>query len=884
MARNDLPTGTVTFLFSDIEGSTRLLGQLGERYGEVLEDHHRLLREAFTRAGGVEVVTEGDAFFVAFPVATNAVTAAVDAQRALAEHDWPSDGPVRVRMGIHTGEGTIGADSYVGLDVHRAARISAAGHGGQILVSEATRVLAASGLSGSVSFRDLGEHRLRDIPDPEHLYQVVARGLHEEFPPPRTLDAKPGNLPEQLTSFVGRRREVEEVKDLLLRSRLLTLTGPGGTGKTRLSMRVAAELREEHRDGTYFVGLAPLFDGSLVAPTMARTMGLREEPGRRAVDTLIEHLRTADALLVLDNFEQVLGAAHEVAELLAETERLRLLVTSRERLNIVGEREYGVPPLALPDHRHLPALEALTQYEAVALFVERGRAVRPAFAVTNENAPAVAEICARLDGLPLAIELAAAWVKVLSPGAILGRLGHRLGLLSGGARDRPARQQTLRDAIAWSYDLLEYPDRQFFARLAVFVGGATLESIESVCSGGEGFDALDHVASLVNKSLLRQIEAAHGEPRFFMLETIREFALEQLVESDEHERICRRHAEHFLEIAEASAPDLFGPKQADLLDALEHEHDNFRAALTWAAGASEVRMSLRLGAALWRFWQMRGHLREGAERLAALVAIPRAEDEPDALALALEAAGGVSYWMGRWDEAKEYWARCLEIRRALGEPLAVAEALYNLSFAYTVPPPPWRDPERARELNEEAMALFREHGDHRGLAKTLWALSNVHQVTLRWAESRDASREALELFLELDDRFGAGWCYHGIGVAAAELGDFGEARRALSDGLNLFVRVGDVTGIAMLLGDFAMLEGQRGECERASRLHGASLTAEQLSGQGLVSNLADFFPGLLDSIRGGLSEEEHGRLVDEGRAMSTEEAVRYALGGSVVPS
>ncbi len=635
MPNADLPAGTVTFLFTDIEGSTRLLGQLGDRYSGVLEDHHRLLRDVLVRAGGIEVGTDGDAFFVVFPRASKAVAAAVEAQRALASHPWPADGRVRVRMGLHTGEGTLGGDSYVGLDVHRAARIAACGHGGQIVASDATRALFGSAPAEGISFRDLGEHRLKDLPAPEHLFQIVADGLESEFPPLRTMDARRGNLPQQLTTFVGRRREVEGIEAALAESRLLTLTGPGGTGKTRLSLQVAGEVRDAYPDGAYFVPLAPISDPALVVPTIGQALGVREDPGRTPVETVTAELRDKQVLLVLDNFEQIVGAAGDVGQILAAAPALQVIVTSREALQLHGEREYPVPPLALPDPLHLPPLEQLSHYEAVALFIDRARAVKPAFEVTSANAPAVAELCARLDGLPLAIELAAARMKVLAPDAILKRLEHRLSLLSGGARDLPARQQTLRDAIAWSYDLLEQDERTFFVRLSAFLGGATLEAIEVVATEGLGFDAFDGVASLVNKSLLRQGETEHGETRFFMLMTIHEYAMEMLAGLPEAAAVRRRHAEHFLAIAEDAAPELFGPKQADLLDSLEHEHDNFRAALAWAMDAGEPSLALRLGAALWRFWQMRGHLREAAERLEALVADARAADHPAALTSAL---------------------------------------------------------------------------------------------------------------------------------------------------------------------------------------------------------------------------------------------------------
>ena len=481
----ELLTGTVTFFFSDIEGSTRLLRANPEGWPALLARHQDLLRAAFAATGGNEVGTEGDSFFVAFPTAPAAIAAAVEAQRALAAEPWPDDGEVLVRIGLHTGEASLSAKTYVGLHVHRASRIASVGHGGQVLLSDATRSLALEALPAGVGLRDLGEHRLKDLEHPERLWQLVIDGLQNEFPAVSSLDATPNNLPTRLTTFLGREAEIEGIGSLLAESRLLTLTGPGGTGKTRLSLEVAGRALRHYPDGVWFVELAPISDPELVLSTIAQTIGLPERGGRPPIDRLVDFLGTRRTLIVLDNFEQVLGAGASVNQLLTACPNLSVLTSSRSALQVSGEQEYPVPPLDLPDPANLPPLSQLSQYEAVALFIERARAVKPGFEVTNENAPAVAEICVRLDGLPLAIELAAARIRVLTPQAMLGRIGDRLGLLSAGARDLPARQQTLRSAIAWSHDMLDETDRAIFACLAVFVGGAGLEVIESVC-GGEG--------------------------------------------------------------------------------------------------------------------------------------------------------------------------------------------------------------------------------------------------------------------------------------------------------------------------------------------------------------------------------------------------------------
>ena len=488
---------------------------------------------------------------------------------------------MRVRMALHTGAAEEQGGDYFGPPLNRVARLLSAAHGGQVLLSLPTQELVRDVLPLDSELRDLGEHRLKDLARPERGYQLVAPDLPADFPSLRTLESRPNNLPMQPTLLVGREREVEDVRGRLLAPevRLLTLTGPGGTGKSRLALQSAADLIEEFEDGVFFVALATLTDHTLVTSSVAQVLGVRESGDQPLLEGIKDYLQDKRLLLVLDNFEQVLEAAPQAGEILSAAPRLKVLATSRIPLGIYGEREYAVPPLAIPDPKRLPTLEVLSQYEAVRLFIERAEATKAGFEITSENAPAVAEICARLDGLPLAIELAAARIKLLPPSSILARLTNRLKLLTGGARDLPERQRTLRGAIEWSHTLLDEGEKSLFARMAIFSGGRTLEAIEAVCDaqGDLPMDAFDGVSSLVDKSLLRQEEGPEGEPRFMMLETIHEYAREKLRESGEAEEIGHAHARHFLGLAEEA--ELTGPEQAWWLERLEAEHDNLRTTL-----------------------------------------------------------------------------------------------------------------------------------------------------------------------------------------------------------------------------------------------------------------------------------------------------------------
>ena len=812
-----LPGGTVTLLFTDIEGSTSLLQQLGERYTQVLGECRRLLRAAFHRWHGYEVDTQGDSFFVAFARATDALEASVDAQRALARHAWPAGVSVRVRMGLHTGEPQLSAEGYVGLDVHRVARIMSAGHGGQVLLSQATRALVELDLPEGVSLRDLGAHRLKDLQHPSHLFQLVIAGLPADFPPLKTLDTHPNNLPVQPTPFIGREQEVAAVAHLLRREevRLLTLTGPGGIGKTRMALQVAAELSEEFPDGVYFVNLAPIRDPGFVVPTIAQVLDVKEIAWQPLLDLLKAVLREQQLMLLLDNFEQVVGAAIQVAGLLAACPQLKVLVTSRMVLHVQAEQEFTVPPLAVPEPRHLPDLVALSQYEALALFLSRAQTVKPEFQLSNANARSVAEICRHLDGLPLAIELAAARLKLLPPQALLARLGQRLAVLTSGARDAPARQQTLRNTIAWSYHLLNGEEQRLFRRLSVFVGGCTLQALEAIGAAldGEAGRVFEGVASLLDQSLLQQTEQDGEEPRLVMLETIREFGLEVLEASGEMKTTQHAHAGYYLALAEESEPELGGPRQVMWLERLEREHDNLRAAMQWSLEQGErgksMELALLLGGVLQRFWQVRGLFSEGRSFLKR--ALAASEEVVSAVrAKALHAAANLALTQGDYDQLEALCEESLTLFRELGDKQGIA---HNLSLLGRVAF------ERGnitttRVLFEESLALFREVGDKENIAWSLFSLAWLSSEQGEDASARLLYEESLTMHRELGNE---------VGIATALLhlardrfwyqSDPITARSLLEEGLTRFREVGDKQGIAdsfYFLGQLVLSQGDAG--------------------------------------------------------------------------
>ena len=909
------PTGTLTFLFTDIEGSTRLWEHDAPAMQAALARHDELLKLAIEEHGGYVFKTVGDAFCCAFTTATEALDAALEVQRTLFGEEWQETDPLRVRMALHTGASQERDGDYFGPPVNRVARLLSAGHGGQVLLSLPTQELVRDQLPGETSLRDFGEVRLKDLFRPERVFQLVSPDLPSEFPPLRTLEAYRNNLPLQPTPLVGREREVGEILDQVRSEevRLLTLTGPGGTGKTRLALQSGADLLEGFDDGVFFIALATITEPAQVPSAIAGPLGVKESAEQPLVETLKSYLHHKHLLLVLDNFEQVLEGAPVVAELLAACAKLKVLATSRIPLRLYGEQEYPVPPLAVPDPSDLPPLKVLTQHEAVTLFVERARAIKPEFAVTNESARAVAEICARLDGLPLAIELAAARVRVLPPQKMLQRLGDRLKLLRGGARDLPARQQTLRGTTDWSYDLLEEDEKTLFGRLSVFAGGRTLEAIEEICDPEADLDALEGVESLVEKSLLRQ-EGSGGAPRFVMLETVHEYAREKLQESGEAEEVKKHHAEYFLALAEESESGLRGPEAATWLERLEVEHDNLRAALSWslAQEEKEVELGLRLAGALWQFWYLRGYYSEGrrwlenalakdwrssAARVKALKAVgwladdqgdidravaaaeeglrlsAEAEIQKGAAAPFLRILGSAAYVRGDYERARQLFEESLALSQEVGDERGLASSLHQLGNVLSDK----GDYQRAKAIYEEGLVQFRGLGDTAALARYLVSMGAEYLLQGDHERGARLNEEATELYRRLGSKGGLQYALDNLGWAALMCGDHERAKSLHEESLALCKAQGDKLVASESLEGLACAAGVEGEVERAARLFGAGEALRQTVGYQHTSRERALREPYLAVARSRMQEAAWQKACTEGRAMTLEEAISYAL-------
>ena len=858
-----------TFLFTDIEGSTRLWEEQAQRMAGALARHDALARNAVEGRRGRVVKTTGDGVHAVFDDPADAVAAAVDLQRALASERSTADITLRVRCGLHAGTAEQRGNDFFGSSVNRAARIMSAAHGGQVLMSQAVADLVGTALPAGVTLRDLGVARLRDLASPERLYQVVHADLRTQFPPLRSLEATPNNLPVQVTTFIGRDRERADIAVLLHRTRLLTVTGTGGLGKTRLSLHAAAEAVDDFPDGVWLVELAALTDPRLVTQAIASVLGVKEESDRSIAEALLRHCADRKLLLVLDNCEHLIGACADAASLLLRAgPHVRILATSRERLNIAGEVTYALAPLRAADPSERPALPAIEGADAVRLFVERACAVEPSFRVTEDNAADIAEICFRLDGIPLAIELAAARTRAVPIRTIAARLDDRFRLLASGDRAALPRQQTLRALIDWSYELLPQAERTLFGRLSVFAGGFTLEAAEGVAEGGgvAATDVLELLAQLVEKSL---VALDVNATRYRMLETVREYAAQRLAASGEATSIRDRHLRHYLDLAERASPELFGPAQRQWLDRLDAERENLLAANAWCASAADgVELGLRF-LALKFYWIHRGlpglGLRLGVEALArapaGVASVLRCR--------ALFDVGQIACYMGRYHDGQRYLEESLAIARALGNRARIASALLPLAMACLGQ----GDASAAQRHLEEALALVRVDGSKHDLASALNAMAQVHRTQNQLDKAVPLYEQVLALARETGDRETTAIGLLNLAMALIGREALERAPSILLEALDIAQDIRSRPAAQSVLEVSAGLAAAERDWKHSARLFGAAEAAGEATG--LRRDPADeaFLAPLVARARDALGKVAFDAAEREGRAMSYDEAL-----------
>jgi predicted ATPase/class 3 adenylate cyclase len=865
-------SAVTTFLFTDIEGSTRLWEQEPERMSVALAGHDALARAAIERHGGIVVKTTGDGIHAAFDDPVDALCATIDLQRAVADADATGGIGLSLRCGLHAGVVERRDNDYFGRAVNRAARIMTAAHGGQVLLSQAVATLVGERLPDAVALRDLGAVRLRDLADHEHLFQVLHPQLRADFPALRTLEATPNNLPQRVTSFIGRERELAEARKLLEGARLLTLTGPGGIGKTRLSLQLAADVTESFPDGLWFVELAAISDARLVPQAVASALGVKEEAGRPVAEAVVRHVKELRTLLILDNCEHLVAACAELAaQLLRSSSHLKILTSSREHLNIAGESVYTVPGLSVPGIDHKSSFEGIPPYEAMHLFIDRAVAAYPAYRTTDQNTLAIADICRRLDGIPLAIELAAARVRALPVEEIAQRLSDRFKLLTGGDRTALPRQQTLQALIDWSYDLLTEPERALLRQLSVFAGGWTLEAAETVAGGelarSDVFDLLSH---LVEKSL---IVAEPERGRFRLLETVRQYAEARLRESGEEAPARSRHLAFYLDLAEKARPQLVGPEQGAWLARLDLERENLLSAHRWCdqeEGGGEL--GLKLASSLRYYWIFRGLLGLGHRVTVESLRRPGVDQRGLARWETLFQAGQLCSWMARYAEAQGYLEESLAIAREIGDKQMIEKVLQPLGLAAHGQ----GNPDKARGHFEEALALAQELGNRRELAAAQNALAQLHRAEGDLDTAEPLYANVLSLARELEDRQSVAIALLNLAMVSIARGA-GDRARAILLEVSAIVEEIDSEPLAQsVLEVCAGLGALDGEFERAARLYGA--VEAQTERTGLRRDPTDdaFLAPLIESARQALGAAAFAASEAAGRALPFEEATHHA--------
>ncbi len=884
---------TLTFLFTDIEGSTAMLQRLGSSYAEVLTGHHEIIRSGLAAHNGREVDTQGDAFFAVFPVPSACVAAAVEMQRVLSAHRWPADTPVRVRMGIHSGEAAQTPVGLVGLEVHRAARIAAVAHGGQIVLSAAAAALLSGSLPAGASVRDLGLHRLKDLGKPERIFQLDAEGLPTAFPPLASLDNPKlrNNLPAQTSSFIGRDAQLAEVRRLLEGSRLVTLTGTGGAGKTRLGLQAAAGLADGSGDGVWFVDLAPLQDGELVAAATASVLGIREDVGRPITETLVEAIGARSMLVLLDNCEHLIDACAKFADaLLRGCPNIVLLATSREPLDIDGEQVYRVPSMFAPAEGD--GVDAIRSAEAVRLFADRAGQQGVRLSWDAQAAEVAGRICRRLDGIPLAIELAAARLRVMPVTELDGRLDQRFSILTGGSRAALPRQQTLLAMVDWSWDLLTPAERHVLAGLSVFAGGFDLAAAEAVTAAEivPAGEVLTNLGALVDKNLVAfdtgvRDDSGAGPLRYRLLETVRAYAMGRLKEHDRAaaDDVAAAHRDHYLALARAAAPRLIARDQAEWLDRLDLELDNVRAAIAFSLRRGDAAAGIGLAASLRTFWKARGHASEGADALLALLDLTDAQSATVLRATALASAAYLLEQTGGYAAAVEYCdealaiarpagddrlaadavaikafvlvrqgqqaaalrltAQALVLARRLGDPHLTARLLSVRSYAVSLE----GDDEAAAADAAESLQLFRQAGDRREVGTMLGNLGYSEMSLGELDMARGHLHESLDIARELDDSYGVVYETFNLGLAEYLSGSLGAAGALFAESFDLAGGLRMNAGTAYALIGLAMVCAGA-DLVRSARLHGAA--------DGALAALGE----TVDSLEARLREADHERL------------------------